>query len=130
MESKLAVSQEVLPFLKGRKKGRILYVSQQAHFEKEDSEFCQARKKLGEKVTELGEELISHNVGINMLTIQLTEEYLLHHFKGQSIQEATSELQKQYPNVSVTEFERVTNSVAFMVSTMSSGITGQHIFVR
>ncbi len=121
--------QGALPFLTGRKKGRIISMTQGNPCAQESSNCRQTSllKKTRELVASVGRDIATSGVTINALELGTTEEFLLARYPNQpSIKEALSELNTDCVR-ELIEARDVANVVAFLASPMSSAINGQVI---
>lgn len=128
LKSPLHVTQEVLKFMKGRKRGRIIYLIQDIARFGFAGETLNAVSRMGivAFARSLAREVAPFNVTVNCLAIGPTEEYLLlRDPKATSIQQAQQELMKAIPQAKMTQPDDVSGVIAFLASQLSSAITGQ-----
>jgi NAD(P)-dependent dehydrogenase (short-subunit alcohol dehydrogenase family) len=132
LRAPLMITQTVLRFLEGRKRGRIVYLLHDV-MRLGIGEFTvasAARGGLIQLARSLARETLKNKVTVNCLAVGISEELLLSFGKNKlSIQAAQSELLKRFPEGQITEPERVAQTVAFLASSMGSAITGQTIAV-
>lgn len=126
----LKATEYVSGFLKGRKRGRIVYLLQDSMNRGVvvDAAATAARTGLIAFAKALARQLQDSNVTVNCLSLGLTEEYLLGHFpESASIKEAHEKMKAIDPLFKITEPEKIANSILFLCSTSGVAITGQHI---
>jgi 2-hydroxycyclohexanecarboxyl-CoA dehydrogenase len=120
----------VAPFLKSRKRGRILFMMNEsvdrAHIP--DAVGTAARGGLQFFSKSLARQLQEYNVTVNTLSLGLSEEYLLGHFpECGSIKEAVEKMKHLDPLFRLAEPEKIAQSVLFLVGQSGSSISGQHL---
>jgi NAD(P)-dependent dehydrogenase (short-subunit alcohol dehydrogenase family) len=132
LRAPLMMTQNLLRFLEGRKRGRIVYLIHDL-MRLGVGEFTvasAARGGLIQLARALARETLKNKVTVNCVATGVSEELLLSFGKNQlSIQAAQSELVKRFPEAQITETEKVAQTVAFLASSMGSAITGQTIAV-
>ncbi|MNS95261.1 hypothetical protein D3C72_1295130 [compost metagenome] len=65
---------------------------------------------------------------MNVLSLGLTEEYILAQFpEATSIKEAVEKLKQRDPSLRITEPDKVTNTVTYLVSQYGAALNGQVI---
>ncbi len=132
LKSPLFITQQVLKFMKGRKRGRILYLIQDMSRLGYEGETLSSVSRLGLVgfSRSLAREVASYNITVNCLAIGPTEEYLLMRDpKASSIHQAQQDLIKQIPQAKMMQPDDISGVISFLVSSLSSGITGQTIVV-
>lgn len=126
----LYVTQAAVNFLKGRKRGRIIYLAHAASLngKPEDSLGAATRGGLVFFAKALAQEMLSHTLTVNVLSLGLTEEYLLGHYPDSpSIKEALEKYKTLNQTARIVEPEKVTNAILFLAGQSGSAITGQVI---
>lgn len=126
----LRATEIVAPYLKGRKRGRIVYLLQDAMNRGTimDAVATAARTGLIAFAKSLSRQLQDVNVTVNCLSLGLTEEYLLGHFpECTSIKEAQEKMKAIDPLIRITEPEKIANSIIYLCSSSGAAVTGQHI---
>lgn len=155
LRSPLMMTHAVLKFLEGRKRGRIIYLQHdiiRLGMEK-NSILAATRGGLGDYARILAREVAPNNVTVNVVSLGISEEFLLQQVnppgtqgaRGQgasappanvpapartSINEALGTLKQAFPRASMMDPDRVANLIAFLASPMSAAITGQTISVN
>lgn len=132
MKSPLYITQEVLKFMKGRRRGRIVYIVQDMSRMGYEGESLSAVSRLGLVGFSrcLAREVAASNITVNCLAIGPTEEYLLMRDpKASSIHQAQQDLIKHIPQAKMIQSDEVSGVISFLVSSLSSGITGQTLVV-
>ncbi len=130
LKSPLYITQQVLKFMKGRKRGRIVYVVQDMSRLGYEGETLSSVSRMGLVgfSRSLAREVAPFNITVNCLAIGPTEEYLLMRDpKAPSIHQAQQELIKHIPQAKMINPDEISGAVSFLVSTLASGITGQTI---
>lgn len=113
---------EALKFLEGRGKGRMIFLCYDSALVGGES------KGLREFVETQAREVIAKNITVNMITLGVTEEYLLKKFpKVPSIKLAFAEFQKEKPAAKIVDGKEIAYTVAFLSSPLCSTLTGQNL---
>lgn len=126
----LIATQVAINFLKSKKRGRILYLLNDSYRKAntQDALSTVFRTGLLEFAKTLSRQLQEFNITVNTFSIGLTEEYLLGHFPDcKSIKEAQEKAKSLDPLLKITEPDKISNSVLFLVSQTGAAINGQHI---
>ena len=126
----LRASQVVCHFLKGRKRGRIVYLLQDSMNRGLfiDAVATAARTGLISFSKSLSKEMREFGVTVNCLSLGLTEEYLLGHFPDSpSMKEAMEKMKAVDPALRITEPEKISNALVFLCGPSGQAINGQHI---
>ena len=126
----LKATEYIASFLKGRKRGRIVYLLQDSMNRglAIDATAAAARTGLLAFSKALSRQLLEVNVTVNCLSLGLTEEYLLGHFpECTSIKEAHEKMKVIDPQLRITEPEKIANSLLYLCSPLGSAVTGQHL---
>jgi 2-hydroxycyclohexanecarboxyl-CoA dehydrogenase len=130
-EASKIMSQAALTFLKSRARGRMLYL-----FHELD---CLMADKVGSKVfsdytdgiVRAAKEYVETHTAINALAVGVNEEYLLSRFsKTLTIQKALQELLKYKPDSRLIDYNDISQVVAYLVSPLANGISGQVIHLN
>jgi NAD(P)-dependent dehydrogenase (short-subunit alcohol dehydrogenase family) len=130
LKSSLYLSQGVLAFFKNRKRGRLIYLLNESPSMKvkEDVVVHAIRSGLKGFATALSKQVSEYNITANTLSIALTEEYILAHDPGsKSIKEALEKLKQVDPALRITEPDKITQTVSFLVSPLGAAINGQNL---
>lgn len=128
LKSSLYLTQGVLAFFKNRKRGRILYLLNDSPSvkAKEDVMVQAVRSGLIRFAAFLAKQVSEFNITANTLSIALTEEYILAHEPGtKSIKEALEKMKQADPALRITEPDKITQTVTFLVSPLGIAINGQ-----
>ncbi len=126
----LRATEFIASFLKGRKRGRIVYLLQDSMNRglTIDATAAAARTGLLAFSKALSRQLQEVNVTVNCLSLGLTEEYLLGHFpECSSIKDAHEKMKLIDPLLRITEPEKIANSLLYLCSPLGSAVTGQHL---
>jgi 3-oxoacyl-[acyl-carrier protein] reductase len=126
----LMATQFVSHFLRGRKRGRMIYLLNQATVrgQPQDAMAAATRTGLIGMVKALGRQMQEFNVTVNCLSLGLTEEYLRGHFPDSpTIKEALEKMKQIEPGVRITEPDKISNGILFLCSSGGAAVTGQHI---
>lgn len=130
LKSTLILTQGVLAFFKSRKRGRIIYLLNDPPLtkQKEDVLACAVRSGLVPFAAALAKQINEVNITVNTLSLALTEEYILGHDpESKTIKEAMEKMKLQDPSLRITEPDKISQVVSFLVSTLGTSITGQHL---
>jgi NAD(P)-dependent dehydrogenase (short-subunit alcohol dehydrogenase family) len=115
-------------FLKGRNRGRILYLIQELDIWAAEKAQSKVYEEFFDYVHKLGVTLTSQHTSVNALAVGANEEFLLSRFaKSLTIQRALQELSKTLPHAKLVDYNEIANFTSFIVSPMSSGLNGQVI---
>ncbi|MGZ3744045.1 MAG: SDR family NAD(P)-dependent oxidoreductase [Pseudobdellovibrionaceae bacterium] len=128
LKSSLYLTNGVLAFFKSRKRGRIIYLLNDSPVAKikEDVLMQAVRSGLIKFSAALAKQVSEFNVTVNALSIALTEEYILGHEPGaQSIKEAMEKMKQVDSSLRITEPDKITQAVTFLVSPLGVAINGQ-----
>ncbi len=127
LKSTIFLTQSVASFLKGRKKGRLVFLMNDAVLrgQPEDAMLAAVRSGLVGFSAAMSRQLLEHNVTSNVISLGLTEEYLLAHEPGVLIKEALTKLRVADPKTRITEPEKVANALLFLLGPSGAAVTGQ-----
>lgn len=124
-KSSVMLTHAVLNFLKNRKRGRILYLMNENF---NDPIVAGTRGALVPFAQSLAKQVAEHNVTVNILKIGLTEEYLLTQYPNcGSIKEALLKMKEHEPHLRITEPDKITNTITYLVSQYGAALNGQTI---
>jgi len=126
----LRATEYAASFLKGRKRGRIIYLLQDAMNRSlvVDATATAARTGLLAFSKTLAKQLQEANVTVNCLSLGLTEEYLRGHFpEAPSVKDALEKMKAIDPLFRITEPEKAANAIMYLCSNLGTAITGQHL---
>ena len=129
LRSSLLLTASVASYLKARKKGRILFLFNEACFrgQPEDAILSAVRTGLVHFTSSFSKSLLEHNVTINCLSIGYTEEYLLSRDAGGLIKSALEKQKNSDRFAKITEPDKITQAVTYLIGTSGAAITGQCI---
>lgn len=132
LRSTLLTTHAVLPFLKGRKKGRIFYLLDGAIQRGVgcDPLAVATRSSLIAFSKSLAAELSEFQITVNCVEMSLTEEFLLATAKeGLTVQAMLQTHRVRDPRAQITDPDKAAAMVAFLASQLGSAISGQCITV-
>ena len=122
-KSSVWLTHGVLNFFKNRKRGRILYLMNETY---PDPIVAASRGALIPFAASLAKQVAEHNITVNVLKVGLTEEYILNLYpEAKSIKEAVDLLKKRDPALRITEPDRITNTITYLVSNYGAALNGQ-----
>lgn len=130
LKTTLIATQFVVNYLKGRKRGRVLYLLNDSLSRGIPMDACATAMRTGliGFASALGRQVSEFQITVNCLSLGLSEEYLLGHFPDSpSIKEAVEKMKSIDPLFKITEPDRITNTVLFLLSAAGSAINGQHL---
>lgn len=126
----LKASQFAAGFMKGRRRGRIIYLMSET-FQRgviEDAVATAARTGLIRFARTLSNQLQDFNVTANCLSLGLTEEYLLAHFpECKTMTEALEKMKLLLPLSKASNTEKIGNSIIYLCSSAGVAVSGQHL---
>jgi 3-oxoacyl-[acyl-carrier protein] reductase len=128
LKTSLYLTQGVLAFFKSRKRGRVLYLINDSPIAKakEDIIGQAVRSGLIRYSAALAKQASEFNATVNTLAIALTEEYLMAHDpEAKTIKEAMEKAKLADPSLRITEPDKISQLVGFLVSPMGASVTGQ-----
>lgn len=124
-KSSVILSHGILSYLKSRKRGRLLFLMNESY---PDPIVAATRGALISFTQTLAKQIVEHNITVNVLTLGLTEELILQQYpEATSMKEAVEIMKKKDPLLKITEPDKVTNAVAFILSQAGTVLNGQHI---
>jgi 3-oxoacyl-[acyl-carrier protein] reductase len=126
----LLLTQTIIAYLKGRKRGRILYLINQPVINGSTKDLFTAATRTGliQFAKNLARQISDLNVTVNVLSIGLTEEYLLGQYpESSSIKETLEKLRVSDPTFKITEPDKITHTVVYLVSQFGNAVNGQLI---
>lgn len=129
LKSTLLITQTVVGYLKSRKKGRIIYLLNDCTLKTLPMDMYQnaTRSGLVFYAQSLAKQLQEHNVTVNVLSLGLTEEYLLGHYPNTNIKDAL-QMHKVYDHFArITEPDKIANAVVFLGGPSGMAMSGQVI---
>ncbi len=124
----LMITQSVMAYLKSRKKGRVIFLMNESPVAKikEDLVAQAVRSGLVQFTQALAKQTSEFNVTVNSLSVALTEEYILAHDpESKSIKEAMEKMKTIDPSLKITEADKISQTIAFLVSPMGATMNGQ-----
>ncbi|MGZ5280397.1 MAG: SDR family oxidoreductase [Pseudobdellovibrionaceae bacterium] len=126
----LRATEYAASFLKGRKRGRIIYLLQDSMNRglAVDATATAARTGLLAFSRTLAKQLQDVNVTVNCVSLGLTEEYLRGHFpEAASIKDAFEKMKTVDAVFRITEPEKAANAILYLCSNLGAAVTGQHL---
>lgn len=124
-KTSVMLTHGVMNFLKSKKRGRILYLMNETYA---DPISAGARGALVSFAKALAKQVVEHNVTVNVLSLALTEEFILAQYpEANSIKEALEQLRQKDPSLRITEPDKVTNTITYLVSQYGAALNGQVI---
>lgn len=123
----------VLPYMKARKKGRVIYlISDLVRWGMENESLSAVtRGGLIYYARALARELAPNNITVNCVSLGPTEEYLIARDpKAESIKAVEEQLSKAIPMARTLKAREVVEAVSFLCTPGSDAITGQTIAVN
>lgn len=129
----LSLVQEVMPFLKSKKKGRIVGLGYETQLNPifGDLYGTALRGGLPAFYQALAREVQSFAMTANWISLGVTEEYLLKNApQTKSVKEALEQMKTKHPEVRIMEPERLAHMILFLLSPAGQGMTGQVLSCR
>lgn len=123
------LAEEVLPFLKAKQRGRIVFVYEDQSLDplvKADSIGDQIHDGLLGQIQKLALRTQGDNVTVNALALGVTEDFILRNFpQSGSIKKSLEDLQSSYPQLKLVENSEVALGAAYLASALCASLTGQ-----
>lgn len=123
LKGTVMLTHSVLEFLKNRKRGRVVYLMNEIY---PDPIIAAARGALIPFAQALAKQVAEHNITVNVLKLGLTEEYVMSQNPGAAtVKEAIEKMREKDPMLKITEPDKITNTVTYLVSQYGSALNGQ-----
>jgi 3-oxoacyl-[acyl-carrier protein] reductase len=133
LRSTFYLSHAVINFLKTRKRGRMLYLvpDEAVNGFQLDSIHSLLRGGLVSFTKSLAREIADISCTVNIVSIGLTEEYLMNHFpETASIKEALEKMRQLQPTAKLMNPDHLANTILYLCSNMGSGTSGELLRVK
>jgi 2-hydroxycyclohexanecarboxyl-CoA dehydrogenase len=131
LTTSLRATEFVASFLKSRKRGRIVYLLNDASNRSLPIDALGTATRMGlvPFAKTLAKQLAEFNVTVNCLSLSLTEEYLLGHFpETKSLKEAQEHMKVIEPaSGRITEPDKICQSLIYFCGPAGAAVSGQHI---
>lgn len=125
------MSQAVLPFIRGRSKGRLIFLVNELDLRVLTDAETRKPTDFFSFVQNLCTETFKDQMTVNALALGITEHYLLSRFpKSRSIREAFAEVQKTIPSARMSEYPEISSVLSFLASPLSGAVNGQVLHVN
>ncbi len=128
LKSAIYTAHAVIPFMKGRKRGKIIFlVPDMVRFGAEGESLTSAtRGGLIYYARALARELAPSNIAVNCVAMGPTEDYLISRDpQAGSIRQAEVKLKDVIPMGRVLRGEEITQTIVFLSSSAADAVTGQ-----
>lgn len=124
----VTLAHAALSFFKSRQRGRILFFMNGNSTDPVESAIRGALVSFSQT---LAKQVSEYNVTVNCLSLGLTEEWVLAQYpQATSIKEALIVLKEKDPSLKITEPEKISNTVAWLMSQYGLSVTGQCIELK
>lgn len=120
----IQLAHAALNFFKSRRRGRILFLMNERY---PDPVSAATRGGLVAFAQSLAPQITEHNVTANLLSIGMTEEWILSQYPESSIKEALEKMRVTDASVKITEPDRITNTVVYLLSQAGAAVNGQYL---
>ncbi len=129
LRSPLCLTQSILKYMEGRKRGSIIYLVHDLLRWGHPGLSLEASTRLGliGLTRGLARELGYGNITVNCVGIGLTEEYLLKIYPEMTLREAEKRFQQEIPGIRLTSLDKIAELVAFLIGSGGTGVTGQYV---
>lgn len=129
LRSSILVTNQVISYFRGRKRGRIIYLLLEPWLKGtvDDVMMSAIRGGLPAFALGLSKQLQEFQVSVNSLTVGMTEEYLLEHYPGMSVKEALEKYKQVDAYARITEPDKVASTVLYLASAAGAALTGQNM---
>ncbi len=123
------ITTEALTFFRGRGRGRNIFLTHDDEllsFVKK-TERVTSNKKLLEFVRKINSSLSTHQITSNIITLPISEEFLIEFYPKQNVQSSFDEIKNHWANAKLLNPVDVAQLVSFIASAMSTSLNGQVI---
>lgn len=130
LKKSLLFTQHVLGFMKSKKRGRILYLINDAAESGAPADALAALTRGGFNsfAKAIALQFQEFNITTNVLSLSTTEEFLMGHYPDAgAIKAALETHKKQFPMAKITDADKITNSILFLLGPSGAAISGQVI---
>lgn len=124
----LLLAKQCLPFLLAKQRGRLVFLFEDTCLEKivPATNVASLRDELIQNIEIMAKEYIARNVTVNGVAVGVTDDFLLKVLpKSPSLRKSMEELQKDHPTLRLVDTHDVALGVAYLISALSSSVTGQ-----
>lgn len=129
----LMLVQEVMPFLKTKKKGRIIAIGYEIQINPIYGDLYGTALRGGLPLfyQALAREVQSSSMTVNWINLGVTEEYLLKNApQSKSVKESLEAMKAKHPEVRLMEPDRLAHMILFLLSPAGQGMSGQILSCR
>lgn len=127
-ESCLKLAEKMIPFFLAKQRGRIVYLLEDASLDvlRPDGAGVAAREVLSAMMDKLASQYRTSGISVNAISVGITDDFILRaNPRTVSIKKSFEEVAKSHPGLKLVELHDVSQSVAYLCSVMSNGLTGQ-----
>lgn len=124
LRTTIQLTHGILSYLKSRRRGRIVFLMNE---NEADPVVAATRGALEGFAKTLSKLFVQDNITINLLSLGLTEEWVLSQNSGMTIKDAVEKMKQKDSSLRITEPEKITNTVVFLLSQAGAAITGQYL---
>jgi NAD(P)-dependent dehydrogenase (short-subunit alcohol dehydrogenase family) len=128
-EACLLLAEKMVPFFLAKQRGRIVYLLEDPSLDSlrgGEGVSLGCREVLTSVIDTLAAKYRGQGVTVNALSIGVTDDFILRlHPKTVSLKRSFEDMQKAHPGLKLVELHDVSQSVAYLCSVMSNGLTGQ-----
>lgn len=130
LKKSLLLTQHVLGFMKSKKRGRIVYLINDAAESGNPTDALAglARGGFNSFAKAIAFQFQEFGITANVLSMSCTEEFLMGHYPDAGAIKAAFEVHKQkFPQAKISDSEKITNSIIYLVGPSGAAISGQVI---
>ncbi|MGE0633174.1 MAG: SDR family NAD(P)-dependent oxidoreductase, partial [Pseudobdellovibrionaceae bacterium] len=130
LKPSLYITPAAVNFLKSRKRGRMIYLAHESFLEGAPVDALNAAIRGGFTyfARALAQEMLEYTLTVNVVSLGMTEEYLMGHYPDcKTMKEALEKVKAKNPSARITEPDKVSNAILFLAGPSGSSITGQII---
>lgn len=128
LKAPILLAHHALSFFKSRQRGRLLFLMNERNLDPIEAALRGALISFSEV---LAKQVLEFNVTVNVLSLGLTEEWVLaQNPEAGSIKEAVAKLKELEPGLRITEPDKTASTVAWLMGQYGATITGQFIKLR
>ena len=130
LETSRQLSEGVLPFYYAKQRGRLIFLIEDACLDRLGSLPIspETRESFRQFVLDLAKSQLNKNITANVLSLGLTEDFMLRHYAGAgTIRKGVQKIAETYPEIKLVESTEIGLGAAYLASAMSTSVTGETV---